>query len=100
MEFGARIESFSSDKIERRLVRSLLKFSERFGRDSGNGNVDMMPFTHELLSQYLGTAREIVTHHMSHLRSHGYLRYSRQGIELNREALPEWLKQDQLLAAG
>lgn len=93
LDFGTRIESFSTDKIDRRLIRSLLRFSERFGHDSGNGHVEMMPFTHELLSQYLGTAREIVTHHMNQLRSQGYLQYSRQGIVLNRQALQQWLNQ-------
>jgi CRP/FNR family transcriptional regulator len=94
MDFGARIESFSIDNIGRRLVRSLVRFSERLGRDSGDGTVDMMPFTHELLSQYVGTSREIVTHYMNQLRRQGYLRYSRKGIALNREALREWLKRD------
>jgi CRP/FNR family transcriptional regulator len=94
MEFGARIESFSIDNIGRRLVRALIRFSERLGRDSGDGSVDMMPFTHELLSQYVGTSREIVTHYMNQLRRQGFLRYSRKGIALNREALREWLKRD------
>ena len=93
-DFGARIESFSIDNIGRRLVRSLVRFSERLGRDSGDGSVDMMPFTHELLSQYVGTSREIVTHYMNQLRRQGYLKYSRKGISLNREALRDWLKRD------
>jgi CRP/FNR family transcriptional regulator len=93
-EFGARIESFSIDNIGRRLVRSLIRFSERLGRDSGDGSVDMMPFTHELLSQYVGTSREIVTHYMNQLRRQGYLKYSRKGISLNREALRDWLRRD------
>jgi CRP/FNR family transcriptional regulator, cyclic AMP receptor protein len=94
MDFGARIESFSIDNIGRRLVRSLVRFSERLGRDAGDGSVDMMPFTHELLSQYVGTSREIVTHYMNQLRRQGYLKYSRKGITLNRESLREWLKRD------
>jgi len=94
MDFGARIESFSIDNIGRRLVRSLVRFSERLGRDSGDGSVEMMPFTHELLSQYVGTSREIVTHYMNQLRRQGYLKYSRKGISLNREALREWLRRD------
>jgi CRP/FNR family cyclic AMP-dependent transcriptional regulator len=94
MDFGARIESFSIDNIGRRLVRSLIRFSERLGRDSGDGSVDMMPFTHELLSQYVGPSREIVTHYMNQLRRQGYLKYSRKGISLNRDALREWLKRD------
>lgn len=94
MDFGARIESFSIDNIGRRLVRSLIRFSERLGRESADGYTDMMPFTHELLSQYVGTSREIVTHYMNQLRRQGYLRYSRKGIALNREALRDWLKRD------
>jgi CRP-like cAMP-binding protein len=94
MDFGARIESFSIDNIGRRLVRSLIRFSERLGQQSEDGLVDMMPFTHELLSQYVGTSREIVTHYMNQLRRQGYLRYSRKGIALNREALREWLNGD------
>jgi CRP/FNR family cyclic AMP-dependent transcriptional regulator len=93
-DFGARIESLSIDNIPRRLVRSLIRFSERLGHESGGGFTDMMPFTHELLSQYVGTSREIITHYMNQLRREGYLRYSRQGIALNREALGEWLKRD------
>ena len=46
----------------------------------------MIPFTHELLSQYVGTSREIVTHYMNQFRRQGYLRYSRKGILLHRDA--------------
>jgi CRP/FNR family cyclic AMP-dependent transcriptional regulator len=94
MDFGARIESFSIDNIGRRLVRSLVRFSERLGKETSDGSVEMMPFTHELLSQYVGTSREIVTHYMNQLRRQGYLRYSRKGITLNRESLREWLQRD------
>ncbi len=100
MDFGARIESFSIDNIGRRLVRSLIRFSERLGQDAGDGYTDMMPFTHELLSQYVGTSREIVTHYMNQLRRQGYLRYSRKGIAINRDALREWLKRDVSASAG
>ena len=58
-----------------------------------DGSVQMIPFTHELLSQYVGTSREIVTHYMNQFRRQGYLRYSRKGIMLYRDALREWLKQ-------
>lgn len=91
-DYAARIESYSTDHIDRRLVRALIRLSERFGRESADGSVDMAPFTHELLSQYLGTAREIVTHYMNQLRTQGYLEYSRQGIMLYRDTLREWLK--------
>lgn len=93
MNFGRRLESFSVDNIERRLARTLVQFSERLGRDAADGSVEMMPFTHELLSQYVGTSREIVTHYMNQFRRQGYLRYSRRGISLYRDAMRNWLRQ-------
>jgi CRP/FNR family transcriptional regulator, cyclic AMP receptor protein len=83
VEFGHRIESFSADTIARRLARALVRFSERMGqRNAEDGPVQMMPFTHELLSQYVGTSREIITLYMNQFRREGYLDYSRQGILL------------------
>jgi len=55
--------------------------------------VRMMPFTHELLSQYVGTSRELVTQCMNQFRRQGYVRYSRQCILLHRDALNNWLEQ-------
>jgi CRP-like cAMP-binding protein len=75
MDFGHRIESFSVDNIARRLARTLIRFSERLGSATDDGSIQMIPFTHELLSQYVGTSREIVTHYMNHFRRQGYLRY-------------------------
>jgi len=98
MDFGSRIESFSVDNIARRLARALIRFSERLGQEAEDGSVQMIPFTHELLSQYVGTSREIVTHYMNQFRRQGYLRYSRKGILLHRNALREWLRQEPLAA--
>jgi CRP/FNR family cyclic AMP-dependent transcriptional regulator len=93
VEFGHRIESFSVDNIARRLARALIRFSLRLGQNGEDGSVQMMPFTHELLSQYVGTSREIVTHYMNQFRRQGYLRYSRKGILLYRDAMKDWLRQ-------
>src|ERR1700690_556817 len=94
MEFGHRIESFSVDNIARRLARSLIRFSDRLGSPEPDGSVRLAPFTHELLSQYVGTSREIVTHYMNQFRREGYLRYSRKGIVLYHDAFKEWLRQE------
>jgi CRP-like cAMP-binding protein len=93
IEFGQRIESFSVDNIARRLARTLIRFSERLGSPEEDGSVRMVPFTHELLSQYVGTSREIVTHYMNQFRRQGYIRYSRKGILLYRDAFNDWLRQ-------
>jgi CRP/FNR family transcriptional regulator len=92
IDFTHRIESFSVDNIARRLARSLIRFSERLGTVEEDGSVRMTPFTHELLSQYVGTSREIVTHYMNQFRRQGYLKYSRKGIILYREAFRDSLR--------
>ncbi len=94
LEFTHRIESFSVDNIARRLARSLIRFSERLGVEEADGSVRLTPFTHELLSQYVGTSREIVTHYMNQFRRQGYLRYSRKGIILYRDAFKSWLREN------
>lgn len=86
-EYTRRIESFAIDSIERRLARSLLRFSERLGTEEEGGSTSMMPLTQQMLSQYVGTTREIVSHHMNRFRKNGYVSYSRRGISLHRETL-------------
>ena len=93
LDFANRIESFSADNIAQRLARSLIRFSERQGTAADDGSTRMEPFTHELLSQYVGTSREIVTHYMNDFRKRGYLQYSRKGIVLYRGSLQQWLTQ-------
>jgi CRP-like cAMP-binding protein len=89
--YKSRIESFAVDALPRRLVRALLDLSERLGEEAKNDSVEIKGFTHELLSQYVGTSRESVTACMTQFRASGYLRYSRQGITLDGKALKNWL---------
>ncbi len=93
-DFASRIESFSYDNIERRLARSLIRFSERMGSPEEDGSVRMMAITHELLSQYVGTSREAVTQCMNRFRRQGYVNYSRDGILLYRDALKGLLNEN------
>ena len=99
-ELTRRVESFSIDSIERRLARSLLRFSERLGTPQKDGSVRMMPFTHALLSRYVGTSREIVTLYMNRFRKQGYVSYSRQSILLHCDTLKTVLDRGGVPAAG
>jgi CRP/FNR family transcriptional regulator, cyclic AMP receptor protein len=100
IEFAQRIESFSRDNVSHRLARSLIRLSERLGTADEGGALQMAALTHELLAQYVGTSREIVTHYMNQFRRQGYLRYSRKGISLNRDAFRDWLRQGGHAAAA
>ena len=87
VHFSRRIESFASDNIERRLARTLIHFSERLGRAMEDGSFQIMPLTHELISRYAGTSRELVTLYMNKFRRQGYLRYSKKEIVLYPDAI-------------
>lgn len=100
MGFTQRIESLCVENIGQRVARALLRLSDRMGSPEKDGSVRMIPLTHELLAQYVGTSREVVTMHMNRLRRQGYLRYSRKTIVLYRDALQEWLRRDGRVSAA
>src|SRR4051812_28441461 len=85
-DLAQRIQSFCVDSLACRLARFLIRFSERRGTVQEDGSVRMMAFTHELLSQYVGTSREIVSHYMNQFRRDGYIRYSRQSVTVYQDA--------------
>jgi CRP/FNR family cyclic AMP-dependent transcriptional regulator len=93
LDFERRIESLAVEPIESRLVRALVRFSDRFGHPTAGGATEMLSFTHELLSQYVGTSREIVTHYMNQFRREGYVQYSRQSVVVNADAMKPGLSQ-------
>jgi CRP/FNR family transcriptional regulator, cyclic AMP receptor protein len=93
-DFKNRLHSLASDPAPRRLAHTLIRFSERLGQTNEDGSVEMIPFTHKLLAQYVGTSREVITLFMNRFRREGYLNYSRRGnIVIHRDALAGWLRQ-------
>jgi len=91
LDYEQRIQSFALDKTPERIISSLLRFAGRLGAQSEDGSVRIPPLTHQVISEYVGTSREIVTFQMNHLRQKGYLRYSRQGIQVYMDALRDHL---------
>jgi CRP/FNR family transcriptional regulator, cyclic AMP receptor protein len=91
VDFTRRLESFSVEGTAQRLARTLIQFAERMGGGS-SGTTTIPPLTHELLAQYVGTSREIISHHMSDFRNKGHIRYSRRGITVHRESIRAWLQ--------
>jgi CRP-like cAMP-binding protein len=91
-EFSRRIEGFSVDNVACRLADCLIRFCKRLGSPSGNGFVQILPVTHQFLSQYVGTSREIITHYMNYFRRRGYLRYSRRETFVDCDALQDWCR--------
>ncbi len=91
LDYEDRLQSFALDKTPERVMRALLRFAERLGARTDDGSIKVPPLTHQLISEYVGTSREIVTFQMNHLRQLGYLRYSRKGIQVYADALRDHL---------
>jgi len=87
------VEGLALYKTPQRVAWSLLRFAERLGVKEEDGAVRMPPLTHQLLAEYIGTSREIVTFQMNQLRRQGFLRYSRKAIYVYKEALEERMSQ-------
>jgi CRP/FNR family cyclic AMP-dependent transcriptional regulator len=92
LDFEERLQSFALDKTPERIMRALLRFAHRFGSRGEDGAVRIPPMTHQLISEYVGTSREIVTFQMNRLRQDGFISYSRRGIEVRVEALADHLR--------
>ena len=55
------------------------------GTRTEDGCINIPPLTHQVLAEYVGTTREIITFQMNHFRQKGLLRYSRKGIQIYDE---------------
>jgi CRP-like cAMP-binding protein len=93
LDYEERLQSFALDKTPERVMRTLLRFAERLGVRTEDGSMRIPPLTHQVISEYVGTSREIVTFQMNQLRQKGYLRYSRKGIQVYADALREHLRE-------
>ena len=91
MDFEQRVTGYSLDPIPSRLARSLLYLAERFGTRARDGSLQMTPFTHVLLSEYVGTSRAMVSKCMNGLRRDGHIGYSRRAIVIHPVPLERWL---------
>ena len=89
LDFEERLKSFAVEKTTERVARSLLRFASRLGTAQEDGFLHIPPLTHQVLSEYVGTSREIVTSQMNLLRQKGVLNYSRKGINIRMDAMRE-----------
>jgi CRP-like cAMP-binding protein len=89
LDLETRLEALANEKTPARVARALAEFAERQGTPKEDGAVFVPPLTHQLIAEYVGTSREIVTFQMNQLRQLGLIRYSRRGIDVYLQALKE-----------
>jgi CRP/FNR family transcriptional regulator len=91
LDYEDRLQFFALHNAAERVAVSLLRFAARLGARDEDGSIRIAPLTHQVISEYVGTSREIVTSQMNFLRQKGYLRYSRKGIQVYEDALRDHL---------
>jgi CRP/FNR family transcriptional regulator len=91
LDFEERLQSLALHTMAERVAMTLIRFA-RLGTRDPDGAVRIPPLTHDVLSGYIGTSREMVTSELNHLRRQGYVRYSRKSIEIYPDALTEHLR--------
>jgi CRP-like cAMP-binding protein len=91
LDLEERLQCLACDKTQERVVWGLMHFAKS-GTRQPDGAVCIPPLTHQLLSEYLGTSREIVTLQMNQMRRQGLLNYSRKAIQIYPDALNEHLR--------
>lgn len=92
MELQKRIESMAVYKTPERVMLALLALAADLGVDRPDGTVRIPSLTHHTLAEYVGTSREVVTFQMNRLRRMGWIRYSRQYIDVFPQPLRDALK--------
>ncbi len=91
MDCQRRLESLAVDRVNQRLVRTLIHLADKLGEPSENDAVRISGLNHQLLSDYVVTNRATVTHWMNCFRCQELLRYSSDSLILYPEALKRWL---------
>ena len=92
LELAERMQAMATCMTPQRVMLALLQLARQLGEPRPDGAVRMASLTHHTLAEYVGTSREIVSSQMSSLRRRGLIQYSRQYIDVYREAVEETLR--------
>ncbi len=95
LDFEDRLQSLVLDNTLQRVERALLRLADQSSQCRSGDPVRIPKITHQLLSEYVGASREIVTVHMNRLRRRGLVRYSCRAMEIFADALKEQLGEPQ-----
>jgi len=96
-----RIDSMAGCKTPERLMLALVHLASDLDTEiTADGAVRLKSLTHQTISEYIGTSREIVTLHMNRLRRLGMLKYSRKHFDLRLDALRDELRRQGITVPG
>ena len=92
-----RIEAAALHKVPERVLLAFAQLAELLGTPQPDGAIRVDSLTHQMIADYVGTSREIVTFQMNRFRRLGLIRYNRRYIDVYSGAVTEALRQHGLL---
>jgi CRP/FNR family cyclic AMP-dependent transcriptional regulator len=93
LELAHRVQALALYNTPERVMLALADLAQRTGLELPDGFMRIETLTHQTLSEYVGTSREVVTFHLNRLRSLGLIRYSRRHMDLSVAQLEAALRQ-------
>jgi CRP/FNR family cyclic AMP-dependent transcriptional regulator len=84
-----RIVTVATQKTGTRVSVALIQLAREIGEARTDGACRVNGLTHQVLAEYIGTSREIVTCEMNRLRTQGYVQYCRRYIDVYADAMAE-----------
>jgi CRP/FNR family transcriptional regulator, cyclic AMP receptor protein len=88
-----RIEAAALHKVPERVLFAFAQLAELLGTPQPDGAIRVDSLTHQMIADYVGTSREIVTFQMNRFRRLGLIRYNRRYIDVCFRAVAEVLRQ-------
>jgi CRP-like cAMP-binding protein len=92
-----RIEATALHKVPERVLFAFAQLAELLGTPQPDGAMRVDSLTHQMIADYVGTSREIVTFQMNRFRRLGLIRYNRRYIDVYSGAVKEALRQHGLM---
>ena len=86
-----RIRNMAGYRVSERVAATLLELAGALGTQDSDGCFTMPWITHNLLAEYVGTSREMVTFEMNRLRRLGLIQYSRRRLDVYTDDLARHL---------
>jgi CRP-like cAMP-binding protein len=78
----ARLRQMASERVEQRLARTLIHYAEKFGHWVDNELSIDVPLSQQALADFVGTALETINRTLSKWEKQGWIRISRQHIDI------------------
>ena len=95
-----RIVTVATQKTGTRVSVALVQLAREIGDPRTDGARRVNGLTHQVLAEYIGTSREIVTCEMNRLRTQGYVQYCRRYIDVYADALSDSVRTSGLQPGG